>query len=45
MVIKKINYYDVCKTFKKWLAKNEHRFDRKGKVPVACCGELQLNRK
>lgn len=31
MVIKKINDYDVCKTFKEWLAKNEHRFYRKCK--------------
>jgi len=32
MVINKINDYDVCKTFKEWLAKNEHRFYRKCKV-------------
>ena len=32
MIIKKINDYDVCKTFKEWLANNEHRFYRKCKV-------------
>jgi len=32
MVIKKINDYGVCKTFKEWLAKNGHRFNRNCKV-------------
>ena len=29
MTVKKRQYYDICNTFKEWLAKNGHRFDRK----------------
>jgi hypothetical protein len=32
MAINKINHYDICKTFKEWLAENEHRFNLKCKV-------------
>jgi hypothetical protein len=32
MTIKNRKYYDICNTFKEWLAKNEHRFDLKCKV-------------
>jgi hypothetical protein len=30
--VSKDNKYDICKTFKEWLAKNEHRFNHKFKI-------------
>jgi len=32
MATKKVNNYEICKTFKEWLAKNGHRFNHKFKV-------------
>jgi hypothetical protein len=32
MTIKKDNYYEICNTFKEWLAQNEHRFHLKCKI-------------
>jgi hypothetical protein len=32
MTIKKKNYYEICNTFKEWLAKNAHRFHLKCKI-------------
>jgi len=32
MATKKVNNYEICKTFKDWLAKNGHRFNRKYKI-------------
>ena len=31
-VLKRVKYCDVCDTFKEWLAKNGHRFNRKYKI-------------